>query len=497
MATVTATPDPTTGSVLVQVEQTTLRDLFTRVVANGWGSATTGQAWTTSGGLVGNYAVNGTQGTHTMTSTNVARHSSVIPFATPDHVFFSQVTIPVVPLTQPIQEGVMCRFTDTSNYYFAEISIAFTTNVVTLFLRKNVLGVISTLGFLILEQVHTAGATWNLGISACGKNIKAKAWRSTVGEPDWLIDVNDGDLPSGTGVGNRSFLVLGNTNINPVMSWDNSYAYVSQPVRVVRVTPDGVESEVRGSPLNTNAATAAAATATAVLWDNESPFDTSLVYRLYSACNPTVIVASSAAVELDSDGDGWLRDPTDPTKNLLITMEGFFDDCVDQDVVVFSGLGNPEYENASGQFDIINAQRPRTVSQTRKNYSSSVALTSYSLDDILDLEDIYQPGSVLSLTLPTFYGWANRTYGTDYITIGTIQQLHIGVDQRVTARVWTVPFRLSGPPVDTDAGGTGGNGIGGGGATYNELMVSVLGTTYNTVIASGETYDQIAAGVGY
>lgn len=496
MATVTATPDPTTGSVLIQVEQTLMRDLFTRVVVNGWGSATTGSAYTVSGGVVGNYNVPGSVGTHTLTTTNVARHSYTFPSTSTDHAFFSQVTIPDVALTQPMNEGVMARLVDTSNYYLADVSVA-PTGIANLVLRKNVLGVLTTLGSFVLGQPHAAGAVWNIGISACGTRIRAKAWRSTVGEPGWLLDVNDGDLTSGTGVGNRSFLVTGNTNINPVMSWDNSYAYVSQPVRVVRVTPDGVESEVRGSPLSTNAATAAAASATAVLWDNESPFDTNLVYRLYSSCNATTVIASSATVQLDSDDFGWLRDPTDPTKNLPIVMEGFYDECVDQDVVVFSGLGDPEYANASGQFDIINAQRPRTVSQTRKNYASSAVFTSYSLDDILDLEDLYAPGSVLSLTLPTLYGWANRTYGTDYITIGDIQQSHIGVDQRVTARVWTVPFRLSGPPVDTDAGGTGGNGIGGGGATYDELKVSVLGTTYNTLTASGETYDQVAAGVGY
>lgn len=497
MATVTATPDPTTGSVLVQVEQTTLRDLFTRVSANSWGIATTGQSYFTNGGVLANYNVNGTQGTHTMTTTNVARHSWVTPVASTDHVFFIQSIVPVVALTQAIQVSAMARFVDVNNYYFAQVDLAPTTNIASLSIRKNVLGVITTLTSIPLGQLHAAGATWNIGIEVCGPRIQAKAWRSTVSEPGWLLTVNDFDLTTGTDVGARTFLVTGNTNVSPVIAYDNAFAYVSQPVRIVRVTPDGVESEVRGSPLNTNAPTAAADTATATLWDNESPFDTSLVYRLYSTCNPTTVIASSAAVELVSDGDGWLRDPTDPTKNIVITMDEFYDECVEQDVVVWSGFGDREYANASGQFDIINAQRPRTVSQTRKNHASSFRLTSFSLEDILDLEDMYANGSVLSLTLPTYYGWANRTYGTDYITIGDISQAFIGVDQRVTSRVWTIPYRLSGPPVDTDSGGTGGNGIGGGGATYDDLADSVLGTTYNTLTASGQTFDQVAAGVGY
>lgn len=494
MATVVATPDPSTGTILVQVEQTTLRDLFTRVVANGWGNATTGQAWTVSGGVVGNYAVNGTQGTHTMTTTNVARHSSVTPLAVADHVYFEQVVVPVLALTQPIQIAAMARFASTSNYYFAEVSLAPTTAIATLNLRKNVLGVLTTISSIVLGELHAAGATWNIGISACGSTIQAKAWRSTVSEPGWLLTANDDNLPTGNGVGARTFLVTGNTNVAPVIAYDNAFAYISQPLDLYRVTPDGVETLVPGSPFSTNMPTAAADSATATIWDPVAPFDTDVFYRLYSACG--TLSVTSATVSLDSDGLGWLRDPLDPTRNFAIAMDGFYDECVDQDLIVFSGLGDPEYSNASGIFDKIDAQRPNTISQKRKNYASSLNLTSFSLGDTLTLEDILADGRILSLTLPTLYGWALRTYGTDYIAVFDVQQSYIGVDQQVTARGWTLPFRLSGPPQNL-GGGTGGNGIGGGGATYDDLAASALGLTYNVLTASGETYDQVAAGVGY
>lgn len=498
MASLTATPDPATGSVLLDVEQTLARDLFTRVVANGWGTSTTGQPWTVTSGVVGDFSVNGTQGLHSVNTLNASRITQITPGTGPDMGAAISTSVPVVASGAPINSFLLLRYIDNSNFYYAQLR----NNVgvpPTLIVGKRV-GSSTDVALASFEMPNNwaAGATFFIRFDVCGSRLRAKAWRNTVAEPDWMIQISDWDLPSGGNVGVRSQLATGNTNVTPVVfTYDNFYSYVSQPVRVVRVTPDGVESEVRGSPLNTNAPTAASATATATLWDNEAPFDTNLVYRLYSSCTPTTIIVSSAIIQLDSDGFGWLRDPTDPTKNLLITIEEFYDECVDQDVIVFSGLGDREYTNASGQFDIINAQRPRTVSQTRKNYASSLTLTSFSLDDILDLEDIYAPGTVLSLTLPTLYGWANRTYGTDYITIGDIVSVYIGVDQRVTSRVWTMPFRLSGPPVDTDSGGTGGNGIGGGGATYDELADSVLGTTYNTLTASAQTYDQVAAGVGY
>jgi hypothetical protein len=133
----------------------------------------------------------------------------------------------------------------------------------------------------------------------------------------------------------------------------------------------------------------------------------------------------------------------------------------------------------------------------RKNLGSTLVLTSYSLDDIDGIEDILADGRILSLSLPVGYGWAHRSFGTDYITIFDVNQALLGVDQQVTARVWGLPFRLSPEPVDTSEGGTGGNGIGGGSATYDALAASVIGTTYNSLTASGFTYSQIAQGTGY
>ena len=495
VATITATADSATGSVVVDFDQTTMRDLFTRVVANGWGSSTTGQAYTVSGGVVGNYAVNGTQGTHTMSTVNVARHSWLTPIASTDHAYFTQVTVPVVALTQPIQVSGMARFVDVSNYYFAEISLD-PSNVATLNLRKNVLGVVSTISSVVLGQVHAAGATWNVGISACGSLIQAKGWRSTVSEPGWMLSANDFDLTTGTSVGARSFLVTGNTNVSPVMAYDNSYAYISQPIRLYRMTPDGVRTEVRGSPGYTEQPTAAAQTGSATFWDNEAPFDVALTYQLVSNCNPAVLL-SATPVTLVSDGDGWLRDPLDPTRNIRFVMDGFYDECVDEDVIVFSGLDDREYASANGVFDLIDAARPTTISMKRKDNASVLYLTSFTLDDVDSVEDINSDGRILVLSLPMIYGFGHRTYGTDYITIFDVRQSLLGVDQSVTARVWTMPYRLSTEPVDTSEGGTGGNGIGGGGATYDILAASVIGTTYNSLTAAGFTYSQIRQGVGY
>lgn len=489
MASLTATADPTTGTTLVLVDQTLVLDTFTRVVApGGWGNADSGQAWTVSGGAAADYSVNGSTGQVSLGTVNVTRHT-FINSGSVDHDVRMFVTVPVVPTGAPIMVGVLGRQQAAATYYHASISIA-TSNVVTLLLIKVVAGVATTLGSVVLGQVHAAGATWAIRLDVCGSRLRAKAWRNTVNEPDWLLTANDFDLTTGTIVGSRSRLEAGNTNGLPVvMSWDNHRTMIGQPIRLYRVV-GGVRSEVRGSPGSTEG------DGMAVFWDGEGPFDVSTTYEMTSNCNTTTVVTSNA-VTLVSDGDGWLRDPVDPTRNLRIVMDDFFDDCVDEDVIVFSGLDAREYANASGIFDRIQASRPATVSMIRKNLGSTLVLTSYSLDDIDGIEDILADGRILSLSLPMDYGWAHRSFGTDYITVFDVGQILLGVDQRVTARVWNLPFRLSPEPVDTSEGGVGGNGIGGGSATFDALAASVTGTTYNSLTASGFTYSQVAQGTGY
>lgn len=495
MVSVSATADPTTGSTLVQVEQTIARDLFTRVVAGGWGNATTGQAWANSGGAAGDYSVTGTEGQVSNASLNVSRITTLDTLST-DHDFTIFWRTPAaLPTGNNFIGGAVARYVDNNNYYLAAVDLA-PAGTVSLTLRKRVLSVNSdmTTSF-VLPTALSGGMVIGIRIAVCGNQIKAKAWNATATEPDWILTANDFDLTVGTRVGQRSILATGVTNALPVVwQWDNAVAIISQPVRVFRVV-GGVETELRGSPGNTNTQTAAANSATATFWDNEGPFNVSTTYTLKSNCSDTV-QATSAPVTLVSEF-GWIRDPTDPSRNIELVQDDLFDPCVDEQVVVFSGLGNPAYANTSGIFPIIDAQRPRVVSQTRKNYASSLTLTSFSLDDILDLEDLFQPGTILSLSLPTSFGWALRSSGTDYIVVGDVQQSYLGVDQELTVRVWSMPFWLTGPPADTSEGGTGGNGIGGGDATYDALGASVLGTTYATLSASGQTYDQVAAGVGY
>ena len=495
MSSVVVTPDPATGTILVNVEQTLARDLFTRVVASGWGTATTGQTWANTGGAAGDYSVNGTQGLHTFATVNTPRQT-VIRVGTDDHGVATQVTIAVAALTQPIQPAVILRYTDASNYYFAELSLA-PSGAVTLLIRKVVGGTTSTLTTSdVLPQSHSAGATWNIMADVCGTTLRAKAWRSTVNEPDWITTTTDFDLVTGGSVGVRSVLATGNSNGSTVFAYDNFVTWISQPVRLWRVTPDNTRTEVRGSPFYTAAPTAVTGTGTAIIWDGEAPFDTRLRYELTSACNLTPLVTGGGT--LDSNGTGWLRDPQVPANNIQIAFSDLqFNQCDRSQRVELTRWDPRVYPNASGIHDVLDDSRVRTVAMKRKKFESGIGLATKTLEDVDALEALCLPGRVLMLSLPASFGFG-RPYNSDYIAVlDLVQDPANKNDYTSTSRLWEVPFRLSNPPVDVNEYGTGSNGIGGGGATYGDMTASAIGVTYGTTTATGLTYGQLAQGEGY
>lgn len=490
MASLVATPDPATGTVRIDVDQTIAYDTFSRIVANGWGSPDLGPAWTVSGGALADYSVNGTSGDHRHTAANVDHRSEMAQVVT-DFEMSTTFSLSSVPFTGLWIVNLFGRLNPGPSQYVVGTLVGNPSGVVEIRIEYN-----DGAGNLITANVPLTGVNTSSVISfkfkACGNLLQARAWDATLPEvAEWQSELTVPTIFSGP-IEINTYTAPGTTPMPFTFSFDFFQIITGNPLHLYRVTPDGVRTEVIGSPFSTNMGLPE----TATMWDGSAPFDVDIYYELTSDCSEDAVLTSNT-VSLDSGGDGWLRDPLNPSLNLRIVMDDFFDECVDEDVIVFSGLDSREYENASGIFDHINAQRPITVSMTRKNYASALTLTSFSLDDVDSLEDIFQAGRILSLTLPMEYGWAHRTFGTDFITCFDITQSLLGVDQRVSTRVWTAPFRLSPEPADTIEGGVGGNGIGGGGATYDDLMVSALGVDYNSLSGSGNTYLQTAQGVGY
>jgi hypothetical protein len=244
-----------------------------------------------------------------------------------------------------------------------------------------------------------------------------------------------------------------------------------------RQYPDGTQTEVLGSPAYLSGGYA-------VFWDTMAPLDTTI---LYTATSPIVTGSlTSASIAVTGVGQGWLKDPAQPVNDILLAT------CPDPTCpnistgVSFQSLGQGQFASASGVFPQIDAARPRTVAQLRKARTSTLAVMSHSLDDILAVEDILASGRNLALQLAARYGWAHRYWNIDYIAAGDANEDRPAVaNQTYDQRTWSIPFALARAPfVQTLR--VGGNGIGVNGATYGDATAT--GRTYAQRTATGNTY---------
>lgn len=492
MGTLVATADATTGTVRIDVDQTVVYDFFSRVVANGWGSPPRGNAWTTSGGPAANYNVNGSFGNHIHTTIALDRTSAMVVGAT-DFDMMVTVGYSAPPAGAAWQMTLIGRLGNAGADYVALNMIGNVGGAVQLSLEfSQGSGVI--LGPTVTAGGVTSSQTMTFRFQACGNTIRASVWDATAPPiAAWMTTLQVPTVFAGD-IQMNTFLQPGNTNPLPyTFAFDFFSLDIGQPVRLYRVTPDGTRTEVRGSAFYTTPDAPSLAT----VYDNEAPFDVAITYELHSDCTMFDTITSNS-VTLSSGGNGWIRDPANPGNNILLTENGaVYNDCNTLREITFLGWDPRVYANSSGIFDIINSERPNTVSMRRKRYESQFSFATKTLDDMDLMENIFMPGTILLVSLPTTYGFG-RPYGQDYITVMDLEQLPSSTDDfRVPYREWTVPFKLSYAPPDLNEGMTGGNGIGGGGATYEILSESVLGTTYATLAASGETFQQVAQGVGY
>lgn len=475
MATIVAVADVPSASVQITINNEVVNDTFTRVVANGWGSADTGQAWTTAGGVAGDYSVNGTVGLISVTATASDR------FVTLDTGFVDQdVTVELDTNTTPTggstQYGATARFTDTANHYIGYASIAITTGAITAVLaRRTTSGGLVQLGSVATGLTIATNASVRLQV--CGTLVRLKIWTTSTAEPtSWNISVTD---PAGlTGTRAGTFARRDAGNLTPtVFAFDNFG--VDVPFEsLYRVYPDGTRSLVRGSPFFFSANNA-------VLYDTEAPLNTAVYYQAQACASSTL---SSNTVVIESGDDGWLKDPLRPFHDIKL------DNCVVHSVqclstdanIFFQRLETEAYTSNSGVFPIVDAPRPTTVAQTRADQQSLLGVVSRKLSDITRIRELLSPGSPLLLQLPTRYGWGIETWGTDYLQMYETRASRLGVDMGKPYRNWALPFTASLAPADVNSGSTGGGSIAPPGFTYADSTAT--GRTYAQSTALGRTY---------
>lgn len=203
---------------------TTFRDTFSTVASSTWNNTDTGDAYTLTGGSASDYFEDGSSGFQAQNSIATFRHST-INISNPN---FNVTAIGLIPIATPgggsISQSVVGRFTDTSNYYGAGLSVDTSANV-KLTLIKRVAGVLTTLvANVTVGSGHLGTDAWNVQFVGYNSFLKCKAWKVGTAKPTaWTCEfTTDTALTTGNNIGLLSRLETGNTDTQPVnISWDN------------------------------------------------------------------------------------------------------------------------------------------------------------------------------------------------------------------------------------------------------------------------------------
>lgn len=200
--------------------QTVITDTFDRTVANAWGTSSSGQPWTTSGGTAADYSVSGISswGIHNHTSTATPHTTIIGPATTRDFDVTVDFIMPSVnPATQPFLTSVVGRWVNSTTFY--DFRLTWTTASG----RDAELGVYNGSGLLIVSAMIpfvsiSPNDRIRMRASAQGTTLSAKVWNTTVGdaEPElWQVSGSDATITQGQ-VGVRSNIVSGSTATLPV-----------------------------------------------------------------------------------------------------------------------------------------------------------------------------------------------------------------------------------------------------------------------------------------
>lgn len=224
-----------------------VKDTFTRTVSNGWGTADTGQGWSTSGGAASDYSTNGTQGLHSVGVVNSSRYTIVSVSETADVDVRAEVATSALATGGPQYAHVVARYLDANNLYSARLAFN-TDQSVTMVIQKRVAGTQTDITSVTATFTHAASTFYVIRFQLQGATLLAKAWPLTDVEPPWLLSITDSSLTGAGSVGVRSTLDGLNTNVLPVtFTYDNFQVLNPQTMTVTRSINGVVKAQTAGT----------------------------------------------------------------------------------------------------------------------------------------------------------------------------------------------------------------------------------------------------------
>jgi hypothetical protein len=231
---------------------TAMTDSFTRSVTDGWGSASTGQAWTTGGAggsvLASDFQVTGTAGTQSVPAVSGYRYCTTSGLALRDVYVQVDVTLSFTNVTGGSVEPatILLRRVSATEYYMARVFIT-TTETVQVELSHSTAGILAA-ATTVAGLTHTSTQTLRVGALIEGSTLRVKVWPATSDEPyGWHLEATDtaDTTPAGADVAIRSGISAGNTNTLPIVfSYDQLIVRV--PLAATEIPSFPVRSDQSG-----------------------------------------------------------------------------------------------------------------------------------------------------------------------------------------------------------------------------------------------------------
>lgn len=211
-------------------------DTFTRTVASGWGTSTSGHAWTTTGGSSSDYSVNGTRGIISLNAVNSLRSTYVdaLPVVNVDRTFITR--IPVLATGAGIQVRHMARWDIAAGSYLAAIVQVETDQSVTAQLLVTVAGTGTTLASrTVAGLTHTTSTDFRVRFRLDGPRMYMKLWGGATEPVQWTLTAYDTQVTAAGAWGCRARVNTGNTNALPVaLQFDTDSTVHPQTFTVTR-----------------------------------------------------------------------------------------------------------------------------------------------------------------------------------------------------------------------------------------------------------------------
>lgn len=209
-------------------------DNFDRTVASGFGTSTSGFAWSVIG-TASNYAANGVAGTMSTAAVNtIYRAVTTAGPSAADTVQYVDVTMPVLVTGATISVGLVCRYQNSSNYYELLVNFVVAANAIQLAFQKVVAGATTAIGAPVASGLtHVAGTTYRIKLLNVGTQLTASIWNPSGVEPAGMNNQTDASLTVAGQQGMGCQRNTSNSNGVQTITFDN-YAYFAAAQSISR-----------------------------------------------------------------------------------------------------------------------------------------------------------------------------------------------------------------------------------------------------------------------